>query len=67
MVLGESFTPIKTRLNLFIKNKKAEISSFVLTLHSSFSTVLPDILGKSNIVGVEENGLLLPCAKTYKD
>jgi hypothetical protein len=38
-----------------------------LTLHSSFSTVLPEILGKSITVGVKYNGLLLPCAKTYKD
>jgi hypothetical protein len=29
--------------------------------------VLPEILGKSIIIGVEDNGLLLPCAKTYKD
>jgi hypothetical protein len=29
--------------------------------------VLPEILGKSITVGVEDNGLLLPCAKTYKD
>jgi hypothetical protein len=29
--------------------------------------VLPEILGKSITVGVKDNGLLLPCAKTYKD
>jgi hypothetical protein len=38
-----------------------------LTLHSSVSTVLPEILGKSITVGIEDNGLLLPSAKTYKD
>jgi hypothetical protein len=49
------------------QNKKAGISSFALTLYSIVSTVLPEILGKSNTVGVEDNGLILPCAKTYKD
>jgi hypothetical protein len=29
--------------------------------------VLPEILGKSITIGIEDNGLLLPCAKTYKD
>jgi hypothetical protein len=38
-----------------------------LTLHSSFSTALPEILGKSITIGVEDTDLLLPCAKTYKD
>jgi hypothetical protein len=60
MVLGD------TRESLY-QNKKAGILSFALTLHSSFSTVLPEILGKSNTVGVEYNGMLLPCAKPYKD
>jgi hypothetical protein len=49
------------------QNKMAGISIFSLTLHSSFSTVLPEILGKNVTVGVEDSGLLLPCAKTYKD
>jgi hypothetical protein len=53
MVLVESFPPIK-----------AGISSFSLTLHLSFSTVLPEILGKSNTFGVADNGFLVPCAKT---
>jgi hypothetical protein len=51
----------------FRERAKAGISSFVLTLNSRFSTVLPEILGKSNTVGVEDNGLVLPCAKTYKE
>jgi hypothetical protein len=55
-----------TRESLY-QNKKSGISLFALTRHSSFSTVLPDILGKSITVGVEDNGLLLPSAKTYKD
>jgi hypothetical protein len=29
--------------------------------------VLPEILGKNVTVGANESGLLLPCAKTYKD
>jgi hypothetical protein len=52
-----------TRESLY-QNKKAGISSFSLTLHSSFSTVLPEIIGKVNNVGFEYNGLLLPRAKT---
>jgi hypothetical protein len=52
-----------TRESLYQK-KKAGISSFALTLHSSLSTVLPEILGKSITVGVKYIGLLLPCAKT---
>jgi hypothetical protein len=66
MVLVRGFPPIKTQGNLFTQNKKAGVSDFALTLHSSFITVLPEILGKSNTVDVEENGLLLQCAKTYK-
>jgi hypothetical protein len=62
----EFYSNQDTRESLY-QNKKVGISSFALTLHSSFSTVLPEILGKSNTVGVEDNGLLLPCAKTYKD
>jgi hypothetical protein len=54
-----------TRESLY-QNKKAGISSFSLTLHSSFSTVLPEILGKSITIGVEDNGFLLPSTKTYK-
>jgi hypothetical protein len=46
---------------------KAVISPFVLTLHSIFTTVLPEILVKSNIVGVKDNGLFLPCTKNCKD
>lgn len=52
---------------LLYHNKKAGISLFVLTFHSSVSTVLPETLGKSNIVGVEDNGILLHCAKMYID
>jgi hypothetical protein len=58
---------INAKYYYFYQNKKAGISSFALTLHSSFSTVLPEILGKSITVSVEDNGLFLPCAKTYKD
>jgi hypothetical protein len=43
-----------TRESLY-QNKKAGISSFALPLHSSFSTVLLEILGKSITVGVEDN------------
>jgi hypothetical protein len=55
-----------TRKSLYQK-KKAAISSFALTLHSSVSTVLPEILGKNNTIGVEDNGLLLSYAKNYKE
>jgi hypothetical protein len=47
------------------QNKKAGIYNFTLTLHSSPDTVLPEILGKSTMVGAEDTGLLLPCAKSY--
>jgi hypothetical protein len=65
--IGREFYSNQDTMESLYQNKKAGISSFPLTLHSSFSTVLPEILGKSNTVGVEDNGLLLPCAKTYKD
>jgi hypothetical protein len=66
-VIGREFSSNQDTRESLYQNKKAGISSFALTLHSSISTVLPDILGKSNTVRVEDNGLLLPCAKTYKD
>jgi hypothetical protein len=65
--IGREFSSNQDTRELLYQNKKAGISSFALTLHSSFSTVLPEILGKSITVGVEDNGLLLPCAKSYKD
>jgi hypothetical protein len=65
--IGREFSSNQDTRESLHQNKKAGISSFALTLHSSFSAVLPEILGKSNTVGVEDNGLLLPCAKTYKD
>jgi hypothetical protein len=65
-ILREFSSNQDTRESLY-QNKKAGISSFALTLPSSFSTVLPEILGKSNTVGFEDNGMFLPCAKTYKD
>jgi hypothetical protein len=65
--IGREFSSNQDTRESLYQNKKAEISSFALTLHSSFSTVLPEILGKIITVGVEDNGLLLPCAKTYKD
>jgi hypothetical protein len=48
------------------QNKQAGISSFALTLHSSFSTFIPEILGK-NGMGAEYNNLLFPCTKTYNE
>jgi hypothetical protein len=65
--IGREFSSNQETRESLYQNKKAGISSFALTLHFSFSTVLPDILGKSNTVGVEDNGMLLTCAKTYKD
>jgi hypothetical protein len=65
--IGREFSSNQNTRQTLYQNKKAGILSFALTLHSSFSTVLPEILGKSNTVGVEGNELLLPCAKTYKD
>jgi hypothetical protein len=65
--IGREFSSNQDTLESLYQNKKAGISSFALTLHSSFSTALPEILGKSITVGVEDNGLLLHCAKTYKD
>jgi hypothetical protein len=65
--IGREFSSNQDTRESLYQNKKAEISYFALTLNSSFSTVLPEILGKSNTVGVEDNGLILPCAKTYTD
>jgi hypothetical protein len=65
--IGREFSSNQDTRESLYQNKKAGISSFALTLHSSYSTVLPKILGKSNTVGVEDNGLLLTCTKTYKD
>jgi hypothetical protein len=65
--IGREFSSNQDTMESLYQNKKAGISSFSLTLHSSFSTVLSEIFGKINTVGVEDNGLLLPCAKTYKD
>jgi hypothetical protein len=62
--IGREFSSNQDTRESLYQNKKAGISSFALTLHSSFSTVLPEILRKSITVGVEDNGLLLPCAKT---
>jgi hypothetical protein len=65
--IGREFSSnLDTRESPYQSNK-AGISSFALTLHSSFSTVLPEILEQNITVGVEDNGLLLHCAKTYKD
>jgi hypothetical protein len=65
--IGREFLSNQDTREWLYQNKKAGISSFALTLHSSFSTVLPEILVKSITVSVEDNGLLLPYAKTYKD
>jgi hypothetical protein len=65
--IGREFSSNQDTRESLYQNKMAGISSFALTLHYSFSTVLPEILGKSITVGVEDNGLLLTCAKTYKD
>jgi hypothetical protein len=65
--IGREFSSNQDTRESRYQNKKAGISSFALTLHSSFSTFLPEILGKSNTIGVEDNMLLLTCAKTYKD
>jgi hypothetical protein len=62
--IGREFSSNQDTRESLYQNKKAGISSFALTLHSSFSTVLTEILEKSITVGVEDNGLLLPCAKT---
>jgi hypothetical protein len=65
--IGREFSSNQDTRESLYQNKKAGISFFALTLHSSFSTVLPEILEKSITVGVEDNSLLLPCAKTHKD
>jgi hypothetical protein len=65
--IGREFSSNQETRESLYQNKKAGISSFSLTLHSSLSTFLREILGKSSTVGVEDNGLLLPCAKIYKD
>jgi hypothetical protein len=65
--IGREFSSNQDTRESLYQNKTAGISSFALTLHSSFSTVLTEILGKSITVGVEDNSLLLPCTKTYKD
>jgi hypothetical protein len=36
-------------------------------LHSSFQTSLPQVLGSKNLVGREDKGVLLPCAKAYSE
>jgi hypothetical protein len=59
------FMVLDTQETLY-QNKKAGIYSFALTLHSSFSTVLPEILGKNNW-GLENNSLFIPCDKNYKE
>jgi hypothetical protein len=50
--IGREFSSNQDTRESLYQNKKAGISSFALTLHSSFSTVLPEILGKSITVGV---------------
>jgi hypothetical protein len=65
--IDHDFPPNQDTREPLYQNKKTDISSFALTLHLNFSTVLPEILGESLTVGVEYNGLLLPCANTYKD
>jgi hypothetical protein len=60
------FTNQDTRKALY-QNKKAGISNFSLTLHSSFGIVLPDIMGNSSTVGAEGNGMVLPWDKSYND
>jgi hypothetical protein len=65
--IGREFSSNQDTRESLYQSKKAGISSFALTLHSGFSTVLPEILGKSITIGVEDDGLLLSCAKTYKD
>jgi hypothetical protein len=65
--IGRKFSPNEDTRESLYQNKKDGIPAFALTLHSSFSNVLPEILGKSIAVSVEDNGLLMTCAKTYKD
>jgi hypothetical protein len=65
--IGREFSSNQDTMESLYQNKNAGISSFALTLHSNFSTVLPEIIGKSNTVGIKDNGLLFPFAKTYKD
>jgi hypothetical protein len=64
--IGREFSSNQDTRESLYQNKKADISYVALTLHSSVSTVLLEILGNSNIVGVKDTGLLMPCAKTYK-
>jgi hypothetical protein len=61
--IGRKFSSNQNAHRSLYQNKKAGISSFTLT--PSFSTVLPEILGKNNLVA-EDKSILLPCAKTYK-
>jgi hypothetical protein len=44
--IGREFSSNQDTRESLYQNKKAGISSFALTLHSSFSTVLPEILAK---------------------
>jgi hypothetical protein len=46
--IGREFLSNQDTRKLLYQNKKAGISAFALTLHSSFSTVLPEILEKKH-------------------
>jgi hypothetical protein len=64
--IGKDLSMNQDTREALYQSKKAGISNFALTLHSSFSTVLPEILGNNVMVGAEDTGLLILCTKTYK-
>ena len=65
--IGRSFASVEDSRAEIYQNQKAGVSTMVLTVVSSFHTVLPQILGKlRNSLG-EDVGLLLPCASKYSE
>jgi hypothetical protein len=64
---GTEFATTSETRDQIYQNKKAGLSTLSLVLHSSFQNSLPQVLGSNNLVGGEDKGVLLPCAKTYSE
>jgi hypothetical protein len=66
-IIGTVFSITSETRDQIYQNKKAGLSTLSFVLHSSFKTSLPQVLGNKNLVGGEDKGVLLPCAKTYSE
>jgi hypothetical protein len=65
--IGTEFSTTSETRDQIYQNEKDGLSTLSLVLHSSFQTSLPQVFGSKNLVGVENKGVLLPCAKTYSE